>query len=59
MPSFKIHVIIIFCVYVFFFFACMYVQYICVWDPWRLEEGSGPLEIELQMVVSYQVDAGH
>lgn len=25
--------------------ACMFVQFVCPWLPWRLEEGADPLEL--------------
>lgn len=42
-----------------FFFACRYVHCMCVWYPWRSEEGVDPLEIESQMAVNYHVGAGN
>ena len=36
--------------------VCMYV---CKWNPQRLEEGTDPLEMELQMVLSHHMSAGN
>lgn len=36
----------------------MYVHHACAWFPWRLEEGSDPLELESQMIVNHQVSIG-
>lgn len=47
---------------VYFYCMCMGVllcMYVCItmhaWYLWRLEEGVGPLEMDLQMVVSHNV----
>lgn len=29
----------------------MYVYRVCAWFPWKAEEGSDPLELELQVIV--------
>lgn len=39
--------------------ACVSVHHICAWCPRRSEEALGPLELQLQRVVSHQVDAGN
>lgn len=41
-----------------FLSACMYVHHASAWFPWRSEEGSGPLELESQMIVNHQVSTG-
>jgi hypothetical protein len=38
---------------------CMYVYHIHAWYPWRSEEVLGPLDLELQMVVSLRVGVGN
>lgn len=38
---------------------CEGIDNLCAWCPWRAEEASGSLKLELQMVVYCRVGTGH
>lgn len=39
--------------------ACTYIHHMYAWCLWKLEEGIGPVGLEVLVVVSHHVGPGH